>query len=138
MNIEELRLYCLSKKAVTESFPFDEEALVFKVLDKMFLLTNITGELRMNIKCDPERAVELREEYSSVLPGYHMNKKHWNTLTLDGTLGPDQVTELIQHSYDLVVQGLSKKDQKKVKEASSTPLEEEKNWRAEFLRDMSE
>ncbi len=109
MNIEVLREYCISKKAVTESFPFDEETLVFKVMNKMFLLTNINKELSMNVKCDPERAIELREQYSSVLPGWHMNKKHWNTVDIDGSISDYQLKEWIDHSYDLIVASLTKK-----------------------------
>ncbi|WP_372752366.1 MmcQ/YjbR family DNA-binding protein [Labilibaculum sp.] len=111
MNIEKLREYCLSMKAVSESFPFDEEILVFKVLDKMFLLTNITGELRMNVKCEPEKAIELRETYLSVLPGYHMNKKYWNTVVIDGSISDKQLEEWINDSYDEVVKKMSKKKQ---------------------------
>lgn len=81
MNIEELREYCISKKDVTESFPFDETTLVFKVRGKMFALTDLEGELSINLKCDPDLAIELREKYPAVQPGYHMNKKHWNTIT---------------------------------------------------------
>jgi len=111
MNIEELRAYCLSKKAVSEAFPFDEKTLVFKVLDKMFLLTNITGELQMNVKCEPEKAIELREMYSAVLPGYHMNKKYWNTVVIDGSISDNQLKEWIDDSYDEVVKKMSKKTQ---------------------------
>lgn len=111
MNIEELRNYCISKKAVTESFPFDEETLVFKVRDKMFLLTNINTELSMNVKCNPEKAIELREQYSAVLPGWHMNKKHWNTVMIDDSVPMDKLKEWIDHSYDLVVSKLPKKQQ---------------------------
>jgi predicted DNA-binding protein (MmcQ/YjbR family) len=109
MNIEELRAYCLSKKGVTESFPFDEYTLVFKVMDKMFLLTGLDEELSINIKCEPEKAEELRAEYPSVLPGYHMSKKHWNTVMIDGTIRDKQIYEWIDESYDLVVNSLSKK-----------------------------
>jgi len=111
MNIEELRDYCLGKKAVTESFPFDQETLVFKVLDRMFLLTNINKALSVNVKCDPNRINELREQYSAVLPGYHMNKKHWNTVLIDGSISDDQLKEWIDHSYQLVVEKLPKKQQ---------------------------
>ena len=111
MNIEELREYCLSKIAVSEGFPFDEETLVFKVLDKMFLLTNITGELQMNVKCDPEKAIELREMYSSVLPGYHMNKKYWNTVVIDGSVLDRELEQWIDDSYDQVVAKMTKKKQ---------------------------
>jgi len=116
MNIEELRLYCLSKKAVTEGFPFDEETLVFKVLDKMFLLTNITREFRINVKSDPETIIELRERYPSVLPGYHMNKKYWNTVIVDGSISDSLLIEWIDKSYDLVVQKMPKKKQKELQD----------------------
>jgi predicted DNA-binding protein (MmcQ/YjbR family) len=103
MNIEELREYCLSKKGVTESFPFDNITLVFKVVGKMFLLTNTEGEFSINIKCDPEKAIDLREHYPCVLPGYHMDKKHWNTLLIDGTITDTLLKEWIDDSYDLIV-----------------------------------
>lgn len=109
MNIEELRDYCITKKGVTESFPFDEETLVFKVMNKMFLLTNINKNLSMNVKCDPEKAIELREQYNSVLPGWHMNKKHWNTVDIDGSISDQQLKEWIDHSYNLIVASLTKK-----------------------------
>ena len=80
MNIESLREYCISKKNVTESFPFGEDTLVFKTDGKIFALVNLDGDLSINLKCDPALAIELRERYSSVTPGYHMNKKHWNTV----------------------------------------------------------
>lgn len=106
MNIEELREYCLSKKGVTESFPFDETTLVFKVMDKMFALTDLEGNLSINLKCDPDKAIELREIYLSVIPGYHMNKKHWNTVLIDGSV-PDRIIRTwIDHSYELVVKQL--------------------------------
>lgn len=111
MNIEELRLYCLSKKAVTESFPFDEETLVFKVLDKMFLLTNINKELSMNVKCEEDLAIELRERYAAVLPGYHMNKRYWNTIMIDGSVSDDLLKGWIDKSYKLVVEKMPKKKQ---------------------------
>ncbi len=113
MNIEKFRAYCLSKKCVTESFPFDETTLVFKVCNKMFALTGLEHpELRINLKCDPERAVELREIYNSIQPGYHMNKKLWNTVIVDGSFPDDFLKELIDHSYNLVVEGLPKKIRK--------------------------
>lgn len=80
MNIEKLRDYCLAKPAVSEDFPFDETTLVFKVVGKIFAFTDLEGELRINLKCDPERAISLREQYPAIMPGYHMNKKHWNPL----------------------------------------------------------
>jgi predicted DNA-binding protein (MmcQ/YjbR family) len=100
--IEELREYCLSKKFVSESFPFDESTLVFKVHNKMFALFSLEKDpLRINLKCDPEKAIELREEYWQVIPGYHSNKKHWNTVIID-QLTLSQVCEWIEHSYNLV------------------------------------
>lgn len=109
MNIEELRNYCISKKGVTEEFPFDETTLVFKVMGKMFALTDLEGDLSINLKCDPEKAIELRERHLCVLPGYHMNKKHWNTILIDGSVSNQLIQEWIDHSYDLVVTKLSKK-----------------------------
>jgi len=111
MNIEELRTYCLSKKGVTESFPFGPDTLVFKVGEKLFLLTGLDNHpLRFNVKCDPERAVELREQYpDSILPGYHMNKKHWNTVIVNGELSLKQLQEMINHSYELIFNNLSQK-----------------------------
>ena len=104
MDIEELRTYILQKPAVTEGFPFGEDTLVFKVNEKIFLLTGLdSSPLQFNVKCDPDKAIELREEYpDSVLPGYHMNKKHWNTVIVDGRLSKKQLKEMIDHSYDLV------------------------------------
>jgi len=110
MNIESFRKYCLTKKAVTESFPFDEVTLVFKVANKIFALTSLdTPVLRVNLKCDPYRAVELREEYPSITPGFHMNKKHWNTLNVDGSFKVELLKDLVDHSYELVVKSLPKK-----------------------------
>lgn len=103
MNAEELRDYALSLKNVTESFPFGEDTLVFKVDAKIFLLVSLgSSPLQFNVKCNPEKAVELREQYSCVLPGYHMNKKHWNTIIIDGTLTKTQLMEQIKNSYSLV------------------------------------
>jgi predicted DNA-binding protein (MmcQ/YjbR family) len=102
MNIETLREYCLSKKDVTECLPFGDETLVFKRSDKIFLLVNLEGDLSVNIKCDPALAIELREKYSSVIPGYHMNKKHWNTVMLDGSIPDNEIYEWIDHSYSIV------------------------------------
>lgn len=110
MNIEELREYCLGKKFVEEAFPFDNETLVFKVAGKVFLLTGIHKKpLQVNLKCDPEKVVELREKYSAVQPGYHMNKKHWNTVVFDGSVSEKLLKQWIDHSYELVVAGLPKK-----------------------------
>jgi predicted DNA-binding protein (MmcQ/YjbR family) len=102
MNIEILREYCLSKKDVTESLPFGEDTLVFKRSGKIFLMTNLDGDLSVNLKCDPALAIELREKYNSVIPGYHMNKKHWNTVMIDGSVADDEIFKWIDHSYDIV------------------------------------
>ncbi|HTA26313.1 MAG TPA: MmcQ/YjbR family DNA-binding protein [Bacteroidia bacterium] len=109
MNIEELRNYCLSKKGVIESFPFGEDTLVFKVGDKIFLLTSLSEPERFNAKCDPERAIELRAEYEEIIPGWHMNKKHWNTVFINGRLSNKLLKEIIDHSYKLVFEALPKK-----------------------------
>ncbi len=103
MNIETLREYCLAKPGAEETLPFGPDTLVFKVGGKAFLLTGLdTADLRFNVKCDPDRAIELREEYSCVLPGWHMNKKHWNTIVVDGSVPVRLLKEWIDHSYDLV------------------------------------
>ena len=110
MNLTEIREYCLAKPAVTEALPFDEQVLVFKVMDKIFLLTDINWEEKtVNLKCDPEYALELRGEYDAVKPGYHMNKKHWNTVDFGAGLPDDFLRRLIDHSYDQVVAGLPRK-----------------------------
>jgi predicted DNA-binding protein (MmcQ/YjbR family) len=109
MNTEELRDYCLEKPAATESFPFDNHTLVFKVGGKMFLLVSLDMGNRFNAKCDPERAIELREQYAEVQPGYHMNKANWNTVYMDGSLTRKQLCEMVDHSYDLIVKSLPKK-----------------------------
>ena len=109
MNIETLREYCLSKNHVTETFPFGEETLVFKVVGKIFLLTGLENPDRFNVKCNPARAVSLREEYEEVQPGYHMNKAHWNTVYMNGRLSDSQLKQMIDHSYDLIVLSLPKK-----------------------------
>lgn len=110
MNIEEFRQYCLSKKGVTEEFPFDEHTLVFKVMGKIFALSGLERlPPQVNLKCDPERAIELREEYDGdIIAGYHMSKVHWNTLMLQN-LPPKLILELTDHSYDLVVTKFTKK-----------------------------
>lgn len=114
MNIEELRDFCISKKGVTEHFPFDDVTLVFKVMNKMFALVGLhqweSGEQKINLKCNPEKANELRADYEGISAGFHMNKKHWNTVLMNNSDVSDQlVFQLIDHSYDLVVQGLTKK-----------------------------
>lgn len=111
MNIEELRTFCLSKPYATEGFPFDEDTLVFKVAGKMFCLCSLKQPDRINLKCDPEMAIRLREQYPCVTPGFHMNKKMWNTIILDGSASRVTIEEWINHSYSLVVSGLLKKVQ---------------------------
>ncbi len=116
MNVEELRNYCLNLKAAEETFPFDEETFVFKVMGKMFAiipLESITPSI--SLKCDPDRAVELREEYEGINPGWHLNKVHWNSVAAD-QVPADLVMELIRHSYDLIVSGLTKKLQRELDE----------------------
>lgn len=116
MNVEELRLYCLSKKAVTESLPFGPDTLVFKVMDKVFALTGLDSETpAVNLKCDPERAVELREEYHGIVPGYHMNKIHWNTVYMESDVPQKLLETLIDHSYDLIIKGLPTKKREALK-----------------------
>lgn len=107
--LEQIRTYCLSKPCVSEGFPFDEDTLVFKVAGKMFCLTSFSEPDRINLKCDPELAVQLRERYPCVLPGYHMNKKMWNTVLMDGSIPPKKLFEWIDHSYNEVVRNLTKK-----------------------------
>ncbi len=110
MDVEFLFEYRFAKKGVSESFPFDEDTLVFKVLGKMFAATNLAEiPQRINLKCDPTYAVQLREFHEEIIPGYHMNKKHWNTVYLEGSLKRDLILALIDHSYDLVVDKLPKK-----------------------------
>jgi len=103
MNIESLRDYCLSKPGTEEALPFGPDNLVYKVNGKIFLITGLDKEqLSFNVKCDPELAIELREKYACVMPGYHMNKKHWNTIAVDGSVSVKQLKEWINHSYELV------------------------------------
>ena len=115
MNIESLRDYCLSKPGVAETFPFGPETLVFKVMDKMFLLISLDKPDSFNVKCDPEKAVQLREEYDEVQPGYHMSKVHWNTVSFNGRLKETQLQEMIDDSYSLVVASLPKNKQELLK-----------------------
>jgi len=110
MNVEILRDYCLSKTNVEESFPFGPDVLVFKVGGKIFLLCSLDSEdFNFNVKCDPELAIELRERYDCVQPGYHMNKKHWNTIMVDGSVSTQLLKEWIDHSYELVNKTTTKK-----------------------------
>ncbi len=114
MDIETFRDFCIQKKGVTEELPFGPDNLVFKVMGKMFALASLDEvPLRVNLKCDPDESINLRDQYpENILPGYHMSKKHWNTMVLDGTLPLPLIFELTNSSYNLVVQGLSKKLQK--------------------------
>ena len=111
MNLEELRDYCLSLPHVTEDMPFDEDILVFRICNRIFVLTSLnTVPLRVSLKCNPERAIELREEYpNKIVAGYHLNKKHWNTVLLEG-LSLSLIKEMIQHSYDQVLAKVPKKE----------------------------
>ncbi|MCI1751643.1 MAG: MmcQ/YjbR family DNA-binding protein [Flavobacteriales bacterium] len=109
MNIEQFRQLCLEKPGTTEETPFGPDTLVFKVMGKMFALIDITNFESINLKCDPERAVALREEYEGIIPGYHMSKVHWNTVTTDGSVRDSLIRELLDHSYALVVASLPKK-----------------------------
>jgi len=116
MNIEELRNYCISKAFAEETMPFGPDTLVYKVMGKAFLLTGLDEiKLSFNVKCDPELAINLRDEYACVKPGYHMNKKHWNTIEADGSVPDKLMYSWIDHSYDLVCSGLSKKNQQRLK-----------------------
>jgi len=118
MNIQSFYEYCLSKKGVTEHFPFDEDTLVFKVGGKMFALSSLSqwekGEPSINLKCDPERALELRAQYDGVIEGWHMSKVHWNTVAVDSDVDSKLLKELIDHSYELVLKSLTKKLQAEI------------------------
>ena len=115
MNIEEIREYCISKPGVTEGFPFGETALVFKVAGKMFALLDLSEESRgISLKCEPERAIELREQHSEVTPAYHFNKQHWNGVDLKGNIGDDLLKEWMDHSYTIVVVSLPKSKREKL------------------------
>ncbi|GJM60166.1 MULTISPECIES: MmcQ/YjbR family DNA-binding protein [Persicobacter] len=110
MDLDSFRNYCLAKKGVTEELPFDDTTLVFKVMGKMFALCNLEQFEGASLKCDPERAIQLREAYEEIKGGYHLNKKHWNSIKANGRVGDQLFMELIDHSYDLVVSKLTKKD----------------------------
>lgn len=118
MNIQQLYEFCLSKRGVTEHFPFDEDILVFKVGEKIFALTALSnwekGNPAINLKCNPERALELRAEYEAIVPGFHMNKIHWNTIEFNSDVSDKMMCELISHSYDLVFKSLTKKLQQEI------------------------
>jgi predicted DNA-binding protein (MmcQ/YjbR family) len=115
MDIEFIRNYCLKKKGVNESFPFGENTLVFKIINKIFLLASLDEfPLTINLKCDPEKAVEIREKYNAVVPGYHMNKLHWNTVTIEGSIPQNLILGWIDDSYELVKDGLKKSERDKL------------------------
>jgi predicted DNA-binding protein (MmcQ/YjbR family) len=119
MTFKQLRDYCLSKKGTTEDFPFGEEVLVFRVVGKIFALTNVEKlPLAVNLKCDPELAVELRDRYPAVQPSYHMNKTHWNTVELDGSIPAAKVREMIDHSYERVVASLKREERRKLEQVT--------------------
>ena len=111
MNIEEFRDYCITKKGVTESFPFDESTLVFKVMGKMFALAGVDNFDFINLKCDPELAIELRETYNAIKPGYHMSKKHWNSIYVNQDVSDKLIYQFVDDSYNLIVKSLPKKTQ---------------------------
>ncbi|MDZ4750847.1 MAG: MmcQ/YjbR family DNA-binding protein [Flavobacteriales bacterium] len=114
MNLETYRQYCLDKKGVTEDFPFDQNVLVFRVGDKIFSLCDVNEFQSVNLKCDPERAIDLREKFNGIQPGYHMNKKHWNTIESSGVVPDRLIIELADHSYDLVLASLPAKIRKEL------------------------
>ncbi len=109
MDLESFRKYCLAKKGVAEDFPFGEDTLVYKVMGKIFAITSFDTPLSVNLKCDPETAAELRERYEGVVPGYHMNKKHWNTVDFESGIPQSELRQFIDHSYELVVNSLPRK-----------------------------
>lgn len=109
MHLESILAFCQGLKGTTEHFPFDNRTLVFKVMNKMYALVDVEEPDGINLKCDPEKAIELRERYSSVQPGYHMSKKHWNTVLLNGELSDDFIKSMIVDSYELIVASLPKK-----------------------------
>ena len=115
MNLESIRKYCFSLKGVEEDMPFDDITLVFKVMGKIFVLTDTEGELSINLKCDPGKAIELRASYPAVQPGYHMNKAHWNTVYCDGSIDDELIYEWIKHSYNMVVNKLPAKLREELK-----------------------
>ncbi len=116
MNIEQVREYCITKNGCEETFPFDEVTLVFKVMGKMYALLSLDKGTSINLKCDPEKAIQLREQYEAITPGWHMNKKHWNTVDYNSNLPDTLLKELIDHSYNLVVSSLTKKLKKELDE----------------------
>ncbi len=114
MNVEDLREYCIAKKAVTEGFPFDETTLVFKVMNKMFCLLGL-DDSKVSLKNDPEKNIELRAHYPAITQGYHLNKQHWNTINLDGTVPPALLGKMIDESYEMIIKSLPRKVQEEYK-----------------------
>ena len=114
MDLETVREYCLKKNGVKESLPFGGDTPVYKVMGKIFLIANINPPVSINLKCDPEKAVELREHYAAVTPGYHMNKMHWNTIEIDNSVPDKFIYNWIDHSYELVSNGLKRSDREKI------------------------
>jgi predicted DNA-binding protein (MmcQ/YjbR family) len=114
MNVEKYRAYCLSLKGAKEGMPFDDKHLVFTVKGKMFSSTNLETFELINVKCEPEKAIELREQFNAVIPGYYMNKRHWNSIKMDGSISDEQIQKWIANSYRLVISNLPKKIQKEL------------------------
>ncbi|MBI5402806.1 MAG: MmcQ/YjbR family DNA-binding protein [Ignavibacteriae bacterium] len=110
MNLEFFREYALKKKAASESQPFGEDVIVYKVAGKIFMMMNFETPFQISLKCDPELAIELREKYSAIRPAYHMNNKHWNMIDADGSVPVNEILNMIDHSYELVVRKLTKKE----------------------------
>lgn len=117
MDRNELRLYCLSRRAAVEDFPFGDDVAVFKVAGRVFALLPVAGPARISLKCDPTWAVVLRQTYPAVKPGWHLNKKHWNTVEVDGSITDDEILEMVEHSYQLVVKGLTKTERARLEES---------------------
>ena len=115
MNAEDIRIYCLKKAEVTESLPFNDTALVFKVNNKMFMILDLESYLRISLKCDPDMAIELRERFNSVGSGYHLNKQLWNTINIDGTIDDRMIYQWIDDSYHLIIDKMPKKDQQRLR-----------------------
>jgi predicted DNA-binding protein (MmcQ/YjbR family) len=110
MDIAYFREYALKKKGVTESQPFGDDVIVYKVINKIFMMMNFETPFRISLKCDPERAIDLRERYSAIRPAYHMNNKHWNMIDADGSVSLKEIFDMIDHSYELIVSKFTKKE----------------------------
>lgn len=119
MTLENFKNYCISKPGTLEEFPFDFTTMVFKVGNKMYALTDIDDEpLRLSLKCEPMYAISLRQDYKSIIPGYHLNKQHWNTLIMDGTIPDKLIRQLIDHSYELVFKSLTKAKREEINKST--------------------